>query len=340
VRIAPTDRFLRPVGRHVEEDGRLVFGWPGTGFDVRFEGDSIAIDLSGSVSWVDVSVDGAAPAAFDLDSNRRRVVLDGLAPGTHDMRLRKRTEAMVGDLVVSGLETDGRFLSAPAGGTPRLEFYGDSITCGYGCLDPVPEHGFSPATESFQLSWAGRTASVLGAEVHAQAISGIGVARNWPGVVGTPLPARWMLAHPDRDVRWDLSSWIPDAVVVNLGTNDYGVQPFLPENAFVEAFEAWLEEIRTIRRGIPLVLVDGPLLADDHPSPGTRTLVRGLLDRIAAGSGAVRFSLSPSDPLDGFAADFHPSVVQHERNAREFASFLAGLPGLGRGRYFPRTAFS
>lgn len=340
MKICSSDPLLRSVGRHLEEDGRRVFGWPGTGLDVRFEGSSIALDLSGSAAWADVSVDGDAPRALDLESNLGQVLFEDLGSGVHELRLRKRTEGLVGDLVLSAVETDGHFQPAPAPPHLRLEFYGDSITCGYGCLDPAPEHGFSPATESFPLSWAGRTGAMLGADVHAQAISGIGVARNWPGVVGAALPARWDLAHPDRDSRWDLSSWIPHAVVVNLGTNDFGVLPFLPDSGFVQAYCSWLETLRAFRKEVPLVVVDGPLLSDDHPAPGTRASVRRLLDRIADLSGAIRFSLSPCDPVDGFAADFHPSVAQHERNAREFAPFLAELLARDPDAYLPRTTFS
>jgi lysophospholipase L1-like esterase len=327
VKAAAADSRLRPVGRHLLEGNRVVWGWPGTGFDVRFEGSSIVLDCSGSRAWVDLELDGAEPLVFDLEASGGTIALRDLATRIHDLRIRRRTEGMVGDLVLVDCETDGRFLSSQEAPVLRLEFYGDSITCGYGCLDPVVEHGFSPATESFGLSWAGRLASILGAEVHAQAISGIGVVRNWPGVVGTPLPSRWKRSHQDRETEWDLSSWSPHAVVVNLGTNDYGVLPFLPDREFVGAFRAWLEELRAFRAGVPVVVVDGPLLVDHHPAPGTRTLVRRLLDEVADATGALRFSLSSCDPVDGFAADFHPSVAQHERNAREIAPFLASLAG-------------
>ena len=327
MKLAVADPLLRPVGRHLSEGGRLVWGWPGTGFDVRFEGSAVSCDCSGSVAWVDLVLDGEEAIVLDLRMNGGAIALRGIGPGIHDLRIRKRTEGMVGDLLLGGCETDGRFLSVEEAPDLRLEFYGDSITCGYGCLDPDPEHGFSAATESFGLSWAGRAASMLDAEVHAQAISGIGVARNWPGVVGTPLPSRWKRAHQDRDAQWDLASWIPHAVVLNLGTNDFGVLPFLSGSDFTFAFRNWIEALQAHRPGIPIVVVDGPLLVDHHPAPGTRTLVRRLLDEVVEGSGAKRFSLSPCDPVDGFAADFHPSVAQHERNAREFAPFLAALLG-------------
>jgi len=318
---------IRPVGRFVQENGRFVFGWPGTGFDARVEGERLEVDFSGSGAWIDFAWDDGHPSAKELEGSAT-IGFDVPGPGARILRVRKRTEAMVGDLVVASISLrNGRLLPPPAESTRRIEFYGDSITCGYGCLDPVPEHGFQASTESFPLSWAALVGDLLGAEIHAQAISGIGVFRNWPGVEGNPMPLRWRLAHPERQLDWDLSGWIPHAVVVNLGTNDFGTLPFPSRTEFVHTFGAWLRDLGDARREIPLVVVDGPLLATDHPAPGTRALVRTLLDEVAGKAGAHRFSLSPCDPRDGFAADFHPSGTQHRRNAAEFAPFLAGLLG-------------
>lgn len=326
MRISPDDPRIRPVGRFVRDGQRLVLGWPGTGLDLRFRGRALEIDLAGSRAWIDASLDGGEPFPIALERGVSKAVIPAGGSGDHVVRIRKRTEAMVGDLVLRGIEVvEGDLLEPPDAPVGRLEFYGDSITCGYGCLDPVPEHGFAAGTESFPLSWAGRSAALLDAEVHAMAISGIGAVRNWPGVAGAPLSARWNLAHPSRSAVWDVSRWIPHAVVVNLGTNDFGVLPFPDLSEFVKTFGAWMGRLRAARPGVPVVVVDGPMLAPDHPAPGTRALVRELLDRIASGVGAIRFSLSPCDPSDGLAADFHPSVAQHARNAAEFAPFLREL---------------
>ena len=340
MRFGGGDLPVRPVGRFLRGSDGFRWGWPGTGFDLAFRGRSAEFDLSGSRAWVDVSVDGRPPRAIDASATGGRLLLDGLPDGSHVLRLRKRTEALVGDLRLVAVELDGEAMEVPPPPAAKLEFYGDSITCGYGCLDPDPDAGFRPETESFPLSWAARTADILGAEVHAQAISGIGAVRNWPGVVGEPLPRRWRRAHPDHTAEWDLGSWVPAAVVVNLGTNDFGTAPFLPDESFLDGYAAFLEEIRRFRPGCPVISVDGPLLAPDHPLPGTRDHVRRLLDRAAERAGSLRFSLSPCDPLDGFGADHHPSAVQHGRNAREFAAFLEGVlsgPGRssGRGREAP-----
>jgi hypothetical protein len=141
-----------------------VFGWPGTGFDLRFEGDRLDVDFSGSRAWIQAAWDDGESFAMDLGTSPL-VGFPVPGPGPRVLRVRKRTEAMVGDLVVGAvLPGSGRILPPPPAPSLGIEFYGDSITCGYGCLDPVPEHGFQASTESFPLSWSGLTGVLLGAE--------------------------------------------------------------------------------------------------------------------------------------------------------------------------------
>lgn len=39
---------------------------------------------------------------------------------------------------------------------------------------------------------------------------------------------------------WSFSSWVPQAVVINLGTNDYGTQPYPPTEVFVAGMNKWM----------------------------------------------------------------------------------------------------
>ena len=62
--------------------------------------------------------------------------------------------------------------------TRRIEFIGDSITCGYCNLCKTrPDHNMQEA-QSFALSWANLACHALGADCHTVAWSGIGIARN------------------------------------------------------------------------------------------------------------------------------------------------------------------
>ncbi len=56
---------------------------------------------------------------------------------------------------------------------------------------------------------------------------------NDPNITGpTPMPKLYLRTlGANEKLLWDYS-WVPDAVVINLGTNDYGTLPNPPKEVF------------------------------------------------------------------------------------------------------------
>lgn len=110
--------------------------------------------------------------------------------------------------------------SLPNAPTRRIEFVGDSITAGYCNLCEETSEG-NVFAESQYESWTNRVANQLNAEFHTIAWSGYGMVNNCCGGTTTmPMVYPRTLATVE-DALWDFSSWIPDVVVINLGTNDF-----------------------------------------------------------------------------------------------------------------------
>ena len=141
----------------------------------------------------------------------------------------------------------------PALPARKIEFLGDSITAGYcnACHDGHSSDNFNPDmgdnAESFVNSWPTQICDTLGAQCHTTAWSGLGLVANCCGFPraeeaaasggrGGPLgdgshlmPAIFhRTLATDGDTRWEWSNWIPDALVINLGTND-GASARTPE---------------------------------------------------------------------------------------------------------------
>jgi len=324
---------LLPAGRLDDTDpSRLRMAWSGTGFDVHFDGTCLRADLTESVAWIDVSIDGGAPRAVELAKGCGWVELAvGLSPGIHVVSVRKRTEPLVGELVVAGLETDGRILSPTPRDGIRLEFVGDSITCGYGNLAPDETCPFDPATEDFARSFAGLTASDMGADVHCVAWSGLGLVRNFDLEPSPTLIERHRYSNPITKVDWDTARWVPEIVLVNLGSNDFHRAPPPDPDSFRKVLEEFVG--RQLERGTStkVVLLDGPLLKDGFPVDelgrklSSLSTVRGHLDAVARRfppQRVFRFSFTSADPRRGWGADWHPSLEQHRLNADELVAFL------------------
>eukprot|EP00756_Hemistasia_phaeocysticola_P046238 Hpha_TRINITY_DN20012_c0_g1::TRINITY_DN20012_c0_g1_i1::g.147825::m.147825 len=109
------------------------------------------------------------------------------------------------------------FVAVPPLPERKLEFIGDSDTAGF-CTDGKPGGGdsdnkFEDSTET----WAAQLAAALGAQTMVEAVSGWGVTKK-----STPIQP--LLPYADGiggKHRWDSSQWVPDAVVILIGPNDY-----------------------------------------------------------------------------------------------------------------------
>ena len=74
--------------------------------------------------------------------------------------------------------TNGALVPTPPPFTRKLEFIGDSITCGFGNEGPGPNCPFTADTENESLAYGTLTAQALNAEHHTIAWSGIGMVRH------------------------------------------------------------------------------------------------------------------------------------------------------------------
>jgi len=141
----------------------------------------------------------------------------------------------------------------------RVEFLGDSITAGFDnqCDIPGAPRGM-PWSESFARSWPTLICNELSAECHYNAWSGLGMVVNccsgcggWPkcnsvDTFGSDIWTRTLATVGSLNTsdphgtapanEWDFSKWTPDAVVINLGTNDH-----LGTNASTAKSEAFVK---------------------------------------------------------------------------------------------------
>ncbi len=214
---------VRYVGRVNPATKEL--SWPGSGILFTFTGTSVTIGIA-SVSGtnsVDLVVDGGAPvviSSFGLSISTPA----GLSQGTHTVVLRKRSEPVYGSIFLGAITTNGA-LAAATVPTRQIEIIGDSITVGYG-LD-----GTNPCTNSAAVvdnpkTYGALAAGILGADYSVVAWSGKGLIHNIAtGSTDTSplmpeLYTRYGANDADNSYSYP-SSWSPNAIVINLGTNDF-----------------------------------------------------------------------------------------------------------------------
>jgi hypothetical protein len=319
----------------------VILSWPGSSVSVTFKGTAVKAILQSGGGWYKVILDGEVLSDLNLGNRPDKEILlaDNLTDTIHTVELFKRNEALVGEglFIKFSIYGNPHSLFHPPPADLRIEFIGNSITCGYGNLDSVKERGFSPATQDFWHSYSSIAGRNLHADVRGICWSGKGVYQNNTGDKIMTLPLLWEKAVPTLSHAWNHKSWIPHAVIINLGTNDFAIHR--PDSTALEkSYAAFIQRILDEYGDIPIVLLDGPMLSDhwpldtvtNKPVP-TLSLVRQHLENLKRqfldkGKKVHHLSLTPNSFERGYGADWHPNQLQHILNAREITDFLLTNP--------------
>ncbi|WP_224249643.1 SGNH/GDSL hydrolase family protein [Hyalangium gracile] len=350
VQVSPYASELRFSGRvdRTDPEGPR-FAWSGTRFELRFTGTSVRVrlrdlpkipDPHGKI-WPNrfqVTLDDQPPRQrMASDSSEVLFEQSGLSPGPHRLEVYKQTEAFVGEAQLLGLELapGARLLPPSPAPARRIEFFGDSVTAGYGNEGPDSSCHFSADVQNHSVTYGELTARALDAESVTVAWSGRGVIRNNDAPEGAPvLPQLWDRTLPARDgARWDFTSWKPDVVVVNLGANDFaGGDP--GRAAFEAGYEAFLSGIRARYPEALLVVCLGPTMSDSWPvGVQARTKARRYLEssvqrlRKRGDSRVFFLEFATQRPVDGYGCDYHPNRVTHRAMATTLTARLRELLG-------------
>jgi lysophospholipase L1-like esterase len=328
VEVPPRDPNVRLVGRFDQRDpAGPRCAWAGSSILVKFQGTALNVSLKSSgADQFQVVIDGAPASvlAASKDVTLYRVA-SGLADKEHTVELFKRTEPLVGQVQLLGfqLEKGRKLLPLPARRDRRIEFVGDSITCGYGNESANEKEHFAPATENNYLAYGALAARDVGADYVSVAWSG-----KW--LFGeNAIPLLYDLALPnDPQSKWEFASWTAHAVVVNLGTNDFG--PRNPtEKEWQDAYRAFIQAVRKNHPQCHVFCAVGSMMSDNYP-PGRKALstirqyTTGLVEALhKAGDRKVHYvEFDAQDPKNGLGGDWHPSVKTHRLMADKLVPAL------------------
>ncbi|HIR22533.1 MAG TPA: hypothetical protein IAB32_01940 [Candidatus Scatosoma pullicola] len=325
-----------------EEKGAVMFNYSAAGFETSFEGTSLSATMYGADSgegygntFLSVFVDGEEKVLELSDGNGDYVLCEGLDAGRHTVKVVKRTELQFTSAGLVSLETDGHFLPAPEKPELKFEFFGDSITCGYGAVSEIGEKGFKTATEDALSTYAYLTAEHFGAQSNFICYSGWYISKSVTGTTDGDIGAVYDKYSKDNRAAWDFSSYVPDVVVVNIGANDENYINLCAAEGntkgermqyFDEQYTAFVKDLRAVYPEAYIFLVTGMLGESTVPntilSIGESLAMDGD-DRIFA------TTLYARDNPSELGADGHPSAAAHEKAAAELIGFIEEcIPGL------------
>ncbi|CEN62320.1 Putative Glycoside hydrolase family 61 protein [Aspergillus calidoustus] len=351
---SPTDgaAHVRYLGRVNPATRELT--WPGTGVAFTFTGTSATVDLDQvtGANSLELTIDNGEPIVFlDVTSTTTSISTpSGLSYGTHTVELRKRSESYFGAITIGTVTTDGSLISAPAPAR-KIEIIGDSITVGYG-LDGVNPCTNTAALENNPKTYAALAAKAVSADYSIIAWSGKGLVRNI--ATGAPDDSPLMTGlytrygANDADGSYPFATarteWTPDAVVITLGTNDFGylaydasgtaypARPVINATDFTAGMVAFVRRIQTEYypdAEIHFFLSASPMLSDTWPTAADAqhtTLSNALKSAVEQIGTHARFvDWQPQGAEVG--CDYHPNAATNAAQGVVLAEVLGAVLG-------------
>ncbi|XXX73449.1 SGNH/GDSL hydrolase family protein [Sorangium sp. So ce134] len=340
----PSGDTVRFIGRFdtTKPEGPR-FSWAGSSIVTRFSGTSISVrfndeSTAAQSNFFQVVIDGESKGVLKVNGDEELyTVAEGLPDGEHDLLLHRRTEPLVGvtQFIEFIPEQGEELLPVPPAPERRIEVIGDSISAGYGIDGADETCPFTSDTENNYLAYSALTGRLLEADTTIVAWSGRGVVRNYDGEVAPTMPQIYGRTIADEEQpAWDFSSWVPQVVVINLGTNDFSIN--VPGDAQFRApfTNAYADLVETVRENYPEAFIFctiGPMLSDSYPE-GAEALTRArdyigqvVEDRTAGGDDRVRLLEFPphSKETDGLGCDYHPSAKKNRDMAEQLAEAIS-----------------
>lgn len=334
--------LINYLGR-IDDSARdsVRYDWQGVQVRFRFTGESLKLHFRGGErNYFDLFIDGKNYGPLHATGDTVAHIDEIEGQGPHEGIFFKRTEGEMGTTVFYGIETgsDGKLLAPPSNSGRKIEFIGNSITCGYGTEGANRHESFRPETENAWKSWASIISRAFDADCHIVAHSGLGVIRNYGDSLRV---SEYPVPMPDRFNRtldmetaplWDFSRWIPDVVVINLGTNDFSTPPHPREVMFQRKYEELLKKVRDAYGEIPVFCVVGPL-TDEPCHRYVKEMVRQF--NVLHNDGNIHFVSMPPALLnekEDLGSDSHPSYLGQKKMARMMVPVIGTVTGWEAGK--------
>ena len=343
--ISPSDKFIQYTGRiSFTNPERPAWNFPGIQIVASFEGTSLRMIAKPRSGYFVAQIDQAEPFKVAFRGERDSVVTlaTALPNGVHTVRLMYAIEGYEFFPEFWGfvLDKGKKLVETPALPSRKIEFIGNSITCGYGNEGLKKEEGFDYATENHYYSYASITSRNLNAQHWVVARSGIGAYRNYgEAKTGSPrscMPVQYEYTGYAFDLKlreeptflkekWDFSRYQPDVVCINLGTNDTSTDNY-DLDLLKQGYQKLLKQVRNHNPKAKIVYLCGSMLNGKELEIAKNTLNEVVDEARKAGDPQVyRFDFTPQTGDIGYGASWHPSKWQHEKMAAELTAYLRSL---------------
>lgn len=346
MKISVENADIRRLGRTLMRNGTLWLGYSLTGAEFDFDGTSLSAELT--TDWVNdeawkenfqpymaVLVNGKLLKRFAVSEGTAEYELYRSEKAEKvRIRLVKLSENAFSKVGVLSFSADGKLTATKPCSERRIEFVGDSITCGFGIEGKSVCDNFKTSTENPLINYASLTANELGAEYQLTSWTAIGVYSNSVKDESVTEPDNaWTMPviydYTDKAVdgmlgnepeMWEFSRFAPQLIVVNLGTNDKDFTRGIPERtaAFENCYREFIAHIREKNPQAHIICALGAM--GQELLPQVENAVKALADERITSLG---FDVQREE--DGIGSEWHPSAVTHRKMADKLIAEIKRL---------------
>ena len=347
---AAEEQYVKMLGRTHMEEGILWLALSASGVEFTMTGTSASFTVVSDNMYATTDkqpriaayVDGER--VVDVCLEQEETTIDIFASDVekeHTVSIIKLSEAAESTCGIKAINVTSVGDIAPTAEKDlKIEFIGDSITCGYGVDDEDRYHHFSTHTEDATKAYAYKTAQNLNADYSLVSYSGHGIVSGYT-TQGKMVAAQQVPKMYEQFARsygnyngycvsstdWDFARFVPDVIVINLGTNDasYTGNDKELQQEYTDGYVSFLKKVRENNADAQIICALG-VMGD--------TLYGAIENAVAAyteetGDTKVSaFRLTPQDGSTGFAADWHPTAATHDKAAEELTAEIKKILGM------------
>ncbi|SFH11727.1 Lysophospholipase L1 [Pedobacter insulae] len=298
----------------------------GAYISIRFKGTFCELNINDELiygivhNYLEVKVDDQPAYRIQLKNKENKIELaKNLPAGEHTIVICKNTEFENGYVEIIGFSCE-KLLSPPAEQKRKIEFIGDSITCGFGSDESEIKCGDKNAQwydqHNAYLAYGPLTARTLNAQYHISAVSGIGLIHSCCDKKILMPQVFDKINMSKNEMTWDFNRYQPDVVTVCLGQND-GVQD---SAQFCNAYVQFAQTLRSYYPKAKLIFLSSPMAN----KPLKKALVKYIQaverEMIKKGDRNVGTYVFTKQSMKGCGS--HPSLAEQKEIGNELTSYL------------------
>lgn len=349
-----TNNNIKPVGRTYYFEDALWSAFSGTGAEFDFEGKTLYVTLLADKSADEEAKENVARYGVYVNGERvcegtlnervtKLTVINSEQPVKARVQIIKLSECAMSTMGIDSLETDDDASITPAPVRERkIEFIGDSITCGYGVDDEDPLHHFKTSTEDCTAAYAYKAARALDADYSLVSISGYGIISGYTGTAEEKITDQLVPPYykslgfsykkfadklAPEDIPWDFKQFVPQAIVINLGTNDdsYCLDHEDRQRDYADNYKIFLKVVR--EKNPDAFIFCGVGIMGTRIYKALETAVNEYKAETGDKRVLAHCFKEHDAEKDGLVADYHPIRKSHDNACAEIAPIIKDTMG-------------